>query len=94
MITWILNNEIFLKLPPHYLIKYFRKCFIQMGNGISNTFLIRFSPGTVLGSSCLVYWLFFNATFNKISAISWRPVLVVEETGVPGENHRPWASNW
>ena len=24
----------------------------------------------------------------------WRPVLVVEETGVPGENHRPWASNW
>jgi hypothetical protein len=29
-----------------------------------------------------------------ISAISWRPVLVVEEVGVPGENHRPWASNW
>jgi hypothetical protein len=27
-------------------------------------------------------------------AISWRPVLVVEEAGVPGENHRPWASNW
>ena len=25
---------------------------------------------------------------------SWRPVLVVEEAGVPGENHRPWASNW
>jgi hypothetical protein len=22
------------------------------------------------------------------------PVLVVEETGVPGENHRTWASNW
>jgi hypothetical protein len=35
-----------------------------------------------------------NATFNNISAISWRPVLVVEETGVPGENHRPWARNW
>jgi hypothetical protein len=29
---------------------------------------------------------------KKISAISWRPVLVVEEAGVPGENHRPWAS--
>ena len=27
-------------------------------------------------------------------AISWRPVLVVEEAGVPGENHRPCASNW
>ena len=35
-----------------------------------------------------------NATFCNISAISWRPVLVVEEAGVPGENHRPWASNW
>jgi hypothetical protein len=33
----------------------------------------------------------FNATFKNISAISWRPVLVVEEAG---ENHRPWASNW
>jgi hypothetical protein len=27
----------------------------------------------------------FNATFSNISAISWRPVLVVEEAGVPGE---------
>ena len=40
-------------------------------------------------------WLIvFNATFSNISAISWRPVLVVEEARVPGENHRPWASNW
>jgi hypothetical protein len=31
--------------------------------------------------------------FQQISAISWRPVLVVEEAGVPEENHRPWASN-
>jgi hypothetical protein len=38
-------------------------------------------------------FLCFNATFSNISAISWRPVLVVEEVGVPGENHRPWASN-
>jgi hypothetical protein len=22
------------------------------------------------------------------------PVLVVEEAGVPGENHRPWEGNW
>ena len=38
-------------------------------------------------------FLVFNATISNISAISWRPVLVVEEAGVPGENHRPWASN-
>jgi len=36
----------------------------------------------------------FNAAFSNISPISWRPVLVVEAAGVPGENHRPWASNW
>jgi hypothetical protein len=36
----------------------------------------------------------FNATFSNISAISWRTVLVVEEAGVPEENHRPRASNW
>ena len=37
-------------------------------------------------------FMVLNATFNNISAISWRPVLVVEEAGVPGENHRPAAS--
>ena len=31
--------------------------------------------------------LVFNATFNNISVILWRSVLLVEETGVPGENH-------
>ena len=33
----------------------------------------------------------FNATFNNISAISWQSVLLVEETGVPRENHWPAA---
>jgi len=36
----------------------------------------------------------FNATFNNISVISWQSVLLVEETEVPGENHRPFASHW
>ena len=30
-----------------------------------------------------------NATLSNISVISWRSVLLVEETGGPGENHRP-----
>jgi hypothetical protein len=41
----------------------------------------------------LVGWLVFNATFNNISFISWQSVLLVEETGGPGENHRPAASH-
>ena len=39
-------------------------------------------------------FLMFNATFSNISAISWRPVLVVEEAVVSGENHLPRASTW
>ena len=46
-----------------------------------------------INKSDLIWFLVFNATFSNISAISWRPVLVVEEARVPGENHRPWASN-
>jgi len=36
----------------------------------------------------------FDATFNNISVISWQSVLLMEETGGPGENHRPVASHW
>jgi hypothetical protein len=35
----------------------------------------------------------FNATFNNISVILWCSVLLVEETGVHEENHRPAASH-
>jgi len=35
----------------------------------------------------------FNTTFNNISVISWWSVLMVEETGVSRENHRPAASH-
>ena len=35
-----------------------------------------------------------NAIFNNISVISWWSVLLVQETGVPGENHQPFASYW
>jgi uncharacterized membrane-anchored protein len=43
---------------------------------------------------CLfVCLMVFNATFNNISVISWRSVLLVEETVEPGNNHRPVASH-
>jgi hypothetical protein len=35
----------------------------------------------------------FNTTFNNISVISSLSVLLVEETGVPGENHRSAVSH-
>ena len=49
--------------------------------------LLRMSPRKV--------WLMvIHATFKNISVISWLSVLLVEETGVPRENHRPVASHW
>jgi hypothetical protein len=41
-----------------------------------------------------VKFMVLNAIFNNISAILWRSVLLVEEFGVPGENHWPAASHW
>ena len=40
-------------------------------------------------SGRMVWFAFmvFSATFNNISVISWRSVLLMEETGVHGENH-------
>jgi hypothetical protein len=40
-----------------------------------------------------VWFMMFNATFNNISVISWRSVLLVKEIRVPEENHRPAASH-
>ena len=45
-------------------------------------------------STVYVRVMVFNATVNNISAISWRSVLLVEETRVPWENHRPVSSQW
>ena len=35
----------------------------------------------------------FSVTFNNISVISWRSVLLVEEIGITEENNRPAASH-
>ena len=40
-------------------------------------------------------FMVFKTTFNNISAMSWRSVLLMEETGVHREeNHRSVASHW
>jgi hypothetical protein len=38
-------------------------------------------------------FMVFKATFSNISVTLWRSVLLVEEIGVLGENHRPVASH-
>jgi hypothetical protein len=46
------------------------------------------------GISLWVRVMMLNSTFNNISVLSWWSVLLVEEIGVPGENHRPGARHW
>jgi hypothetical protein len=41
----------------------------------------------------MVRVMMLNASCNNISLISWRSVLLVEETGVAGENYRPVANH-
>jgi hypothetical protein len=57
-----------------------------------------FAPGTPVSSINYLQvgfvFVVLNATYNNISVISWRSVLLLEETGVPGANHRPAASHW
>jgi hypothetical protein len=61
--------------------------FVDSGN-VNNQNLI-FSTFWVMRIRVVVY----NATFNNISAISWQSVLLVKETGIPRENHRPATSH-
>ena len=44
-----------------------------------------------LSFSCLMV---LNGTFNNISVISCRSILLGEETEGPRENHQPVASHW
>ena len=43
-------------------------------------------------SHCSV--LFGKQIISGVSSISWQSVLLVTETGIPRENHRPVASHW
>jgi hypothetical protein len=42
---------------------------------------------------CPLEDMLFNAIFNNISDLSWRSILLVEEIGLPGENHLPIVSH-
>ena len=76
-------------LPTTYVMVFF------MFNKLSWEAIVPFN--TVRGSSkwkeqlvgVSVRVMVFNVTLNNISVISWRSVLLMEETGVLGENHRP-----
>jgi hypothetical protein len=74
----------------HYILIFFEEITFELKlsfqiDRIHSVFLTTW----VYRHSCIwvgVRVMVFNATFNHISAISWRSALLVEETAVPGEN--------
>jgi hypothetical protein len=78
---------------PSYTPSEFTPGFLWHGDHVAHSFVfcVVFCRPLFVLLWLIDWFLVFNATFSNIS---WRPVLVVEEAGVPGENHRPWASNW
>ena len=42
----------------------------------------------------MLLFMVFNTTFNNISVTSWWSIVLMKETGVPGENHRPTPNYW
>ena len=86
-------------VPLHFLLKcryylFFDRHFVLFCYRINLFYCFGWHTLISLILLFVVCLMVFNATFNNISAISWRSVLLVEDTGVPGENHRPVASHW
>ena len=59
-------------------------------HAMSLTVLYFLTPLELLMNSSLIWFMVIKTTFNTISVISWRSVLLVEEIG---ENQRPVASH-
>jgi hypothetical protein len=89
-------------VPSTYFFRRLRRTHIDMSHHGVGTIGIKSIAIALVVGFCLfdiiirIIWgwggvgvMVFNATLNNISVISWLPVLLVEETGVPGENHRP-----
>ena len=86
------SRYIFMKCK--WWMMYGQVCFLEKVTICSNTsrwynvINTRFK-GYLCGVEC-----HFQQYFSDIPVISWRSVLLVWETEVSGENHRPVASHW
>ena len=94
LIQWLWIDYIDWKMTTFYETRHHLTCVVLSHSTAGGDIYCLFSICCIrmkYKNDWLIWFLVLNATFSNISAISWRPVLVVEEAG---ENHRPWASNW
>jgi hypothetical protein len=92
--TLIKKNISKVSLSINIILKTLKQTPIDQADKEKNSH--GYSTGNNISLLYLSMWLWlmvFNATFNNISVKSWRSVLLVEETRVPRENHRPVASH-
>jgi hypothetical protein len=80
----------YLLRDGHYFIQARLSNNVSTGNKTCTSSAERRGKLLILRTKKM-YWFGFgfmvsNATFNTISVISWRSVLLVKGTGVPGEN--------
>jgi hypothetical protein len=84
--------QIRIKLVEYTLVR----SFLYIVVAICYEYEFDDTKGVIRSLKLMFFWIrfmVFNATFNTISVISWRSVLLVEVTRIPGENHRPAASH-
>ena len=87
--SWFFNTKILVPLPVS------KQEVPRCKNGCFCFLLVECSSNFNEIFICwLVAFMVFNDTFNNISVISWQSVLLVEETGGPGENHWPVGNHW
>ena len=84
----IIYKHIIYKEIAYQLVLYIKVLRVDIYNTLIVITFISYAQSQTIG---LAWVMMFNATFNNISVtgISWLSVLLVEETGVPGENHWP-----
>ena len=83
--TLSIKYKLYLYNLPWFWIIFYITC---------NLIILKMIMALIFREGKNVCLTLFNPTFNNISALSWRSVLLVEETGVLLEDHRPVASHW
>jgi hypothetical protein len=83
------NNLTTAKLKLAKAVLY----LLQFSNYAVNFYIFKIFYKLYKVKRARVRVMVFNPTLNNIAAISWRSVLLVEETGLPGESHRPPANH-
>ena len=84
----------------HVIYRYIKSIHSENKASCKLLFKDTFSKGLILllcnlaKNIVFIVCLFDGVKRHFSTILSWRSVLLVEETGGPGENHRPVASHW